>query len=80
MSDGRACQDIRFGNCFQKFERGMCLFPRHENQTKAECCCSKGAAWGYRFCEVCPEEGEGRSQFLDNTMNVSSVYYFYSFY
>ena len=32
--------------------------------TKAQCCCSKGAGWGFRkrgiTCEVCPEPYEGR--------------------
>lgn len=58
VNHNRECQDIRHGNCYEKFERGRCLSPRPINQTKSECCCSQGAAWGYQICEVCPDPSE----------------------
>ena len=51
--------DIRRGNCYNKFESGLCLEPRVSNMTKAQCCCSQGAAWGSNPCEVCPTPQEG---------------------
>ena len=55
--------DIRKGLCYDTFEDGQCLDPRDMRVTKAQCCCSKGAGWGFRkrgiTCEVCPEPYEG---------------------
>ncbi|KAL5004007.1 hypothetical protein ScPMuIL_017463 [Solemya velum] len=53
-------EDVRQGNCFNKFERGRCLAPRHMNMTKAQCCCSHGQGWGTIPCEVCPREEDGQ--------------------
>ena len=53
--------DTRKANCFNKFERGRCKNPRDMKTTRAQCCCSKGEAWGDGHCEVCPRQDEGNS-------------------
>ncbi|XP_060068909.1 fibrillin-2-like [Ylistrum balloti] len=57
--DGMMCLDVREGNCFGRFEGGLCLNAFTRNMTKAMCCCTVGQAWGNtNQCEVCPQRGE----------------------
>lgn len=54
--------DLRRGNCFRVFARGMCQDPIPVNMTKYQCCCTMGEAWSpgrSEYCEVCPIKGEG---------------------
>ena len=50
--------DRRTGYCFRQLMSGMCT--THTDGlmqvTKADCCCTMGAAWGPR-CEHCPRKG-----------------------
>ncbi|XP_055956124.1 fibrillin-2 [Patella vulgata] len=57
-SDGRECRDMRKGQCFRQFLNGRCSAPRPMNTTRAQCCCTKGEAWGGYTCEVCPSQGD----------------------
>ncbi|XP_041363896.1 fibrillin-2-like [Gigantopelta aegis] len=56
--DGKECRDMRKAFCYSRFDNGRCLDPRGQNTSKAQCCCTKGEAWGGRECEVCPQPGE----------------------
>lgn len=50
--------DRRTGYCFRQLMSGMCT--THTDGlmqvTKADCCCTMGAAWG-PMCEHCPRKG-----------------------
>ena len=57
------CTDVREGYCYLMLTGGRCLThdPRLPvTTTKAQCCCSNGAAWG-QACEKCPRLGTGKS-------------------
>nr|XP_024214767.1 fibrillin-2 [Halyomorpha halys] len=52
--DGSRCLDERVGNCFRSYLSGQCGTELSEKQvTRADCCCTMGAAWG-PMCEPCP--------------------------
>lgn len=59
-ANGKDCTDRRDGFCHQKLFGGRC--PRQLPEigialvTKADCCCTMGAAWGDE-CEICPTRG-----------------------
>lgn len=62
--DGHECIDHRTGVCHRHLVNGRCPesksrsrhHPHPAHVTKAQCCCSLGAAWG-SDCEICPEPG-----------------------
>ena len=54
--DNTECVDTRSAPCFNERRGRMCLSPRAENQTLADCCCTLGKAWGGQ-CERCPRQG-----------------------
>lgn len=56
------CLDIREMSCYETYDAGRCSQPRPTAMTRAQCCCTKAAAWG-NPCEVCPKPGE--SEYLD---------------
>ncbi|KAJ8304383.1 hypothetical protein KUTeg_017966 [Tegillarca granosa] len=48
-------------------EPGRCLDSRPFNITRAQCCCSKGEAWGSsEICEVCPKPGDDINECMNN--------------
>lgn len=53
--DGKSCIDRRVGYCFLQTIGGRCTARTSELRTvtKADCCCTMGAAWG-PHCEICP--------------------------
>ncbi|XP_046415905.1 fibrillin-2-like isoform X1 [Neodiprion fabricii] len=53
--DGKSCIDRRSGYCFQQTIGGRCVTRTFDQPkvTKADCCCTMGAAWG-SHCEMCP--------------------------
>ena len=51
--------DMRKGDCFRDFYASKCQNPLVGNVTKAQCCCSTGAGWGYP-CQVCPDDQSGK--------------------
>lgn len=57
--------DERTGYCFHKLMAGRCS--SHSDGlmavTKADCCCTMGAAWG-PHCELCPAHGSDDYQQL----------------
>lgn len=55
--------DVRKAQCFDRFEAGRCTSPRPMLHTKAQCCCSRGQAWGSNPCEICPQPHQGESLF-----------------
>ncbi|KAG8223124.1 hypothetical protein J437_LFUL000545 [Ladona fulva] len=56
--DGKQCIDRRIGYCFRQLVGGKCT--SHTDGlmkvTRADCCCTMGAAWGPR-CQPCPRQG-----------------------
>ncbi|XP_064619862.1 fibrillin-2-like isoform X2 [Lineus longissimus] len=60
-TDKKMCLDTRQGTCFMTFKKGQCTEERAIKSNKAECCCSRGAAWSWNegACEICPEPNEG---------------------
>ncbi|XP_003250904.3 fibrillin-2 [Apis mellifera] len=53
--DGKSCIDRRMGYCFLQTIGGRCTARTSDLKTvtKADCCCTMGAAWG-PHCEICP--------------------------
>ncbi|PIK56741.1 putative fibrillin-2 isoform X3, partial [Apostichopus japonicus] len=54
--DGLSCIDMRRAPCFELFLANQCSSSRSNNLTLLECCCTRGAGWGFP-CQICPEEG-----------------------
>ncbi|XP_054288254.1 fibrillin-2-like [Macrosteles quadrilineatus] len=65
--DYKQCIDERQGYCFRKLMNGRCSQVTHSeglmSVTKADCCCTMGAAWG-PLCELCPSPGSEEYQQL----------------
>jgi TB domain len=61
--------DTRKLNCYNQFRNGSCQLPRDSRMSRAQCCCSRGAAWGTEPCEVCPEPHESES--LNHTFQLN---------
>lgn len=53
------CVDIRELSCYEMYDAGRCSQPRPTAMTRAQCCCTKAAAWGDP-CEACPKPGESK--------------------
>ncbi|XP_073977329.1 fibrillin-2-like isoform X3 [Rhodnius prolixus] len=72
--DRKNCIDERKGYCFPHLSNGRCIMMPGEVRngvTKADCCCTMGAAWG-PLCEHCPLAGTARytSLCLESGINI----------
>ncbi|CAB3384639.1 Hypothetical predicted protein [Cloeon dipterum] len=54
--NGMKCVDTRTEQCYDLYRRGQCSRGRDTFQTRKQCCCTMGKAWG-RYCEECPRHG-----------------------
>ncbi|XP_043193529.1 fibrillin-2-like isoform X1 [Amphibalanus amphitrite] len=53
MPNGRDCVDMRKEPCYMQISEGVCSQPMRSDETRLQCCCSMGAAWGLD-CKACP--------------------------
>ncbi|XP_059151338.1 fibrillin-1-like isoform X1 [Physella acuta] len=63
MEDGETCMDMRKANCYREYRNAtgrfrdiVCTSPLSALQTRFQCCCLFGAAWG-EPCSACPAKG-----------------------